>query len=457
MTRPVRRSTQCAVVGAGMSGLAAAAALSEEGVDVVVVEARDRVGGRVCSQRLDDGTWIDLGGQWVGSDHLRLRALAERHAQPLVPQYDAGATVLRARGTSTRVRGRVPFGLGPVGLPALAAGIVRLDRLARTVPVEAPWTAPKARRWDAQTLASWLEGAVPHQRARAILTATLTGILAVEPSEVSLLHALAYLHSGGGLESLSGTTGAAQDAVLRDGVQSVAESMAAGLDVLLEAPVRTVAQDEHGVRLDFDGGSLDAERVVVALPPTLAGRLRYGPPLPEARDQLTQRMPQGTAIKCIAVYPRPFWRDAGLSGLVLDGDGPVSMIIDGTRDPGRNGVLIGFIEGAAARASGTSRREAVLSCFERHMGPDAATPRTYVERDWSTEEFTRGCYAGMMPPGAWTSYGPALRAPVGRIHWAGTETATQWMGYIEGAVQAGERAAAEVFAQLGVAASRSRR
>lgn len=457
MTRPVRRSTQCAVVGAGMSGLAAAAALSEEGVDVVVVEARDRVGGRVCSQQLDDGTWIDLGGQWVGSDHRRLRVLAERHGQPLVPQYDAGATVLHARGTSTQVRGRVPFGLGPVGLPALAAGIVRLDRLARTVPAEAPWTAPKAWRWDAQTLASWLEGAVPHQRARAILTATLTGILAVEPAEVSMLHALAYLHSGGGLETLSGTTGAAQDAVLRDGVQSLADSMAAGLDVLLEAPVRTVSQDEHGVRLDFDGGSLDAERVVVALPPTLAGRLRYGPPLPEARDQLTQRMPQGTAIKCIAVYPRPFWRDAGLSGLVLDGDGPVSMIIDGTRDPGRNGVLIGFIEGAAARASGTNRREAVLSCFERHMGPDAATPRTYVERDWSTEEFTRGCYAGMMPPGAWTAYGPALRAPVGRIHWAGTETATQWMGYIEGAVQAGERAAAEVLAQRGVAASRSRR
>ena len=168
--------------------------------------------------------------------------------------------------------------------------------------------------------------------------------------------------------------------------------------------------------------------------------------MPAARDQLTQRMPQGRAVKCVAVYDRPFWRADGLSGLVLDSDGPVSMIIDGTRAPERNGILIAFIEGSAATSvTAADRRTAVLQSLERHFGPAAATPREYVDRNWSTEPHTRGCYAGVMPPGVWTAFGDALRTPVGRIHWAGTETATDWMGYIEGAVRAGERAASEIL------------
>jgi len=238
--------------------------------------------------------------------------------------------------------------------------------------------------------------------------------------------------------------------VFVDGVQSLAEQMAAELNLVLGAPVRAITQTDDAVRVSFERGTVEAQRAIVALPPTLAGRLVYTPAMPAARDQLTQRMPQGRAVKCVAVYDRPFWRAEGLSGLVLDADGPVSMVIDGTRDPAQNGVLIGFIEGSAASSiRAADRRAAVLRSLERHFGPAAATPREYVDRDWSAEPYTRGCYAGVMPPGAWTAFGEALRTPVGRIHWAGTETATDWMGYIEGAVRAGERAAAEILRARG--------
>ncbi|HET7690049.1 MAG TPA: FAD-dependent oxidoreductase, partial [Nocardioidaceae bacterium] len=189
-----------------------------------------------------------------------------------------------------------------------------------------------------------------------------------------------------------------------------------------------------------------------AVPPTLAGRIDYEPPLPAARDQLTQRVPQGSSIKCLAVYETPFWRTDGLSGLVLDCDGPVSMVIDASPEAAGPGILVGFYEGRNARAasglSSAERREQVLACFSRHVGDRALAPREYLDQDWSQEPFTRGCYAGVMPPGAWTGYGHALREPVGPIHWAGTETALSAMGYVEGALESGERAAAEVLAAM---------
>lgn len=190
----------------------------------------------------------------------------------------------------------------------------------------------------------------------------------------------------------------------------------------------------------------------MALPPTLAGRIAYDPPLPGLRDQLTQRVPQGTVVKCMAVYERPFWREQGLNGQAISDAGPVRVVFDNSPPGGGLGILLGFLEGRAARnwgqASEAARRAAVIGTFARIFGPAAARPEGYVERRWAEEEFTRGCYGAHLPPGGWTSYGRALRTPVGPIHWAGTETATEWSGYMDGAVQSGERAAAEALAAL---------
>jgi monoamine oxidase len=199
-----------------------------------------------------------------------------------------------------------------------------------------------------------------------------------------------------------------------------------------------------------------ARRAVVAIPPTLAGRLDYSPALPPLRDQLLQRIPMGTVIKVQCVYDTPFWRAAGLAGQATSDTGPVRITFDNSPPDASEskgpGVLMGFIEAADGRRalgwSRAQRREAVVESFARYFGAKARAPVAYVEKSWAAEEWTRGCYAGYFPPGVWTDFGHVLRAPVGRIHWAGTETATVWNGYMDGAVRSGERVAGEVAARL---------
>jgi monoamine oxidase len=268
----------------------------------------------------------------------------------------------------------------------------------------------------------------------------------VEPAEVSLLHVLFYAAAAGGWDDLLDTEGGAQQDRLAGGTQQLSIRIAEELGdrVRLSAPVRAVRIDGDGVV----AGEVRARRVIVAVPPALAARIEYDPPLPGVRDQLTQRMPMGSVIKCMAVYEEPFWREDGLSGQAVSLPGPAQVVFDNTPPSGSPG-LIGFLEARDARKlaglPAGERREAVLRGFQRLFGRRAAHPLLYVEKDWSSEVYSRGCYAGVLGPGAWTGYGRALREPVGRIHWAGTETATRWMGYLDGAIESGKRAAAEVM------------
>src|SRR5262249_55641680 len=162
------------------------------------------------------------------------------------------------------------------------------------------------------------------------------------------------------------------------------------------APVRQIVDDGESVAVYGDSIDAQAAHVIVAIPPTLAGRIDYEPGLPGWRDQLTQRMPQGSVIKCMAVYDEPFWRNDGYSGQVTSTDGPVKVVFDNTPSTGGNGVLLGFLEGEQARALGRvsldARRDAVIACFTRFFGPHASTPIEYVERSWAEEMYTRGCY-----------------------------------------------------------------
>jgi monoamine oxidase len=188
------------------------------------------------------------------------------------------------------------------------------------------------------------------------------------------------------------------------------------------------------------------------LPPTLTCRIAYDPPLPGQRDQLVQRMPQGSVIKCMAIYDEPFWRADGLSGQAMSDVGPAKIVFDNSPPDGSPGVLLAFLEGERARGAGRlsadARRDQILGGLTRLFGPKASKPANFLERSWAEEEWTRGCYGCYMPPGVWTSYGDALRAPIGRIHWAGAETATVWNGYMDGAVQSGVRAAEEALGSV---------
>lgn len=444
------------VVGAGLAGLAAARRLVDDGHEVTVLEARDRVGGRTEGHVLDDGTPLELGGQWLGEGHTRMYQLVEELGLEHFRTWnDEGELTLDLRGRRSTVKphkGAVPR-LSPFVLADLAQGMARFERLAKRTDLERPWRTPNAELLDGRTWETWIRRNLRTRTGRAYFRVACEAVWAAEASDVSLLHALFYTRSNADLETLLAVDrGAQQDRVVGGSVR-IAEAMAAGLGdrVMLGSPVRRVEQDGRGVRVATRQGVVhEGDAVVVTVPPTLAGRLEYDPPLPSWRDQLTQRTPAGSVIKVYAIYPQPFWRRSGLNGQAASDVGPVKVVFDNSPPGGTPGVLMGFFEGREAREwarrTEPERRQAAVDCFVRYFGPGAARPEQYVERDWMAEEFTRGCYGAHFGTGVWTSYGEAWRAPVGRIHWAGAECATEWNGYMEGAVRSGEAVAAEVVA-----------
>ena len=448
------RVTDVAVVGAGLAGLAAARALRRSGCEVVVLEARDRVGGRTLNQPIGDGKVVELGAQWVGPTQDRILALIGELGLERFPSHSRGENLFERGGELTRYEGTIPK-VNPLALAEVALVMKRINRMAAQVPPEAPWHAPKAAAWDSQTFESWMRRNVRTALARDILRLAIIGVWAAEPRDVSLLHVLFYIRSAGSLEMLVDVEGGAQEARVVGGTQLISERVAAELgadSVVLSSPVRSISREDGAVRLSSDAVTVRARRAIVAMPPALAGRIHYTPALPALRDGLSQRMAQGSVVKCMAIYERPFWRERGLSGAVTSASGPISVVFDNSPPDGSPGVLLGFFEGKAARdvvdLDREARRRIVLDCMARFFGPEAVRAEGYVDRAWGADEWARGCYGGYFAPGGWSDHGPALRESIGPIHWAGAETAIVWNGYMDGAVSSGERAADEVLAAL---------
>ncbi len=441
-------------MGAGLAGLAAARAISAAGRKPVVLEARDRVGGRTLNEPIADDAIVEVGGQWVGPQQTRILELIRELGLDTFPTYGTGANLFERKGTLRRYDGTIPK-VSPVALAETGVVLARLDRLAKKLDPERPWEAAAAERWDGQTFATWIRRSTATPAARDLIRLAIWAVWAAEPEDLSLLHVLFYIRSAGSFSALLDTEGGAQEARIVGGSQLISLRMAEALGdaVRLSSPVRRITSSGDGVTVEHEGGSVEASRAIVAMPPVLTARIAYEPALPSKRDGLTQRMAQGSVVKCMAVYPEPFWRAEGLSGQVTSADGPVSVTYDNSPPSGSPGVLLAFLEGGAARAATdlpeAERRSLVLGCLERFFGPRAAKPDRYLDKPWAADPFSRGCYGGYMPPGAWRENGPALRAPVGLIHWAGAETATIWNGYMEGAVRSGERAAREALGANG--------
>ena len=448
-----RRSADVVVVGAGLAGLVAATRVAAAGRSVVVLEARpDRVGGRVESAWYGSRAF-DLGGAWIGADHSRAAALAEELGVSTWPAHADGEPVVIQGGRRRGGRGHKLRHAGATLEARRAAR--RLDRLSASVDTREPWAAEAAAGLDAHTLASWLASEVRLRRARSTLSGTLTNLLGIEPHVVSLLHALFYFRASGGIAAM---LGGAQATLLEGGAQTLATRLAENLGdaVVLGAPVTRIEHGASGVRVHCGDDMVEAGAAIVAVAPALAGRIAYEPALPVERDRLTSAMPHGDVTKTVVVYKTAFWRDAGLSGEAWGDELPFSFSYDMSPPDGDPGVLTLFFVGERARRhrslSAIARRIASLEALECCFGRPAGHPLSVVERDWAAEPWTRGAYGAYMPPGVWTRYGNALRAPVGPIAWAGTETAVEHAGYMEGAIESGERAAAEALATQRAAA-----
>jgi monoamine oxidase len=463
-----QRDVDVVVVGAGLAGLSAARELQEHGHSVVVLEARDRVGGRTLNHPLPNGYHGDLGGTWIGPTQTQIAKLAKEMGVHAFTQPDDGKQVFYGGdgvitySDTTPLLGTAPP--DPTILPDVLAVIPLIDQLATTIPVDAPWEAVNAGPYDRETLDTWLRsvsvGAT--DKFMRVVSAAFEALVGAEPREVSLLDALAYVStatdgsSPGTFERLIDTRGGAQAERFVEGSQMISIRLAQRIGmrhVLLDNPVYKITQHGQGVTVVAEHVTVRAKYVVVAIPPTLAGRIEYHPLMPSARDSLTQRSPQGQLMKVEAFFDRPWWRDNGLNGAAVSTLGPAKTTFDVSPQDGKIGGLLGFVGGDEARRfSGRPEalKHAVLSNFSTffNKGKPIPRPTSMVVMDWTREQWTRGCPVAIAAPGTISEYGPHMAKPVGRIHWAGTETATYWHGYMDGAVRSGYRAADEVRAKL---------
>ena len=462
-----RADVDVVVVGGGLSGLSTAKDLAAANKTFVVLEARDTVGGRVRNFNLTNGGEVELGAEFVGPTQDRVLALAAELGLETFLIYDTGDNILYRNGKVTPFAGDLATGLPPVQpLDLIEVGISEftLDQWASQIDVYAPWTHPRAEEWDSQTLQDFTNVYGPGPDAQFLLDLMATSVFSTNMHEPSMLWVLAYIASAGNqtevgtLERLTGVKNAAQESRIVGGTQLLAIELANKLgwdNIKLNQPVEKVIlepqQDVYIVETPLQNFS--AEHVVIAMAPPMAARIEYDPPVPAARDQLTQRMPMGAIGKAIAIYETPFWRDMGLNGQVLSDAGAMRSTFDSSPPDGSFGAMMGFLEADVVRQLDELTIPEIETITTQdlvnYFGPQAANVSQWVIQRWDLEEYSRGGPVAYAPPGVLTEYGAeGLRAPFGKLHFAGTETAPYWTGYMDGAIRSGERAAAEIISNF---------
>ncbi|MFJ1733482.1 flavin monoamine oxidase family protein [Streptomyces sp. NPDC088254] len=436
------------VVGAGLAGLTAAADLAARGIEVTVLEARDRVGGRMHGIEVVPGRWADAGAAYLGERHTELLSLMAESGLKTVPTTMDGESRFALGGAPARsVPGRFP----PLSGVALGEMFDLLDEVTRSVRPDAPWLTPDAAHLDAMTAAEWADANLKHEDSRQFFPLFLGEMMAAAPADVSVLHMAFYLRSGGGLRYLNAFAGGAQEWRIDGGAHRLCQALAAGLGdrVRLSEPVTAVEQDDEGVVVRSTGGGTRARAVVVALPPVLADRIDFRPGLPAPRSG--PRTAPGCAVKVHLIHPSPLWREQGLSGWSVSNDGPLLSTVDDSPADGGAGILTGFVTGEEAHRFATLSHEEQRAAAVGHAArlfPGLPEPIGFHVTDWVNDPYSKGCYAALFGPGDWLSLGPGLTAPHGRVHWAGTETSTEFFGLMEGAIRSGHRASAEAAARL---------
>jgi monoamine oxidase len=451
---PERVDADVCVVGAGYAGLTAARRLQQNGKTVAVLEARDRVGGRIWTQKLSDGSPVDRGGAWLGPKHDAMFGLAREMGVSTYKTWVKGAHLLVDGARTRRYTGLIPK-ISPLAVGTIAWTQLKVDRMSKQLPLDAPWTAKRAAEWDARTLADFLEHTgIRTKIARDLFEMAVRGLFTGDLNDVSFLHFLFLVRGHGSINTLFSIENGAQENMIEGGAGSIARLMADELGdaIHLSAPARSITQHDDHVVVIADDRTVSARHVVVAVPPALALEIEFDPVLPDDRLTLYRNDVGGPETKTLVVYDEPFWRADGFSGQTSEPGSAAEVTLDATPAAGSPGVIASFTFGPIAdhmdALDRAVRRRMVLSALTSRLGPRAASPSEFIETPWFAEEWTRGCSFAHIRPGFLSRYGHLLREPFARVHWAGTETATMSHGAMDGAVRSGERAATEILDRL---------
>jgi len=451
--QPVARHVNVIIIGAGLSGLMAGRELLKRGVDsFLVLEARERVGGRTLNMPIGGGHIVEVGGEWIGPGQNAIAALIDELGISAFDQYYEGDTTYDIEGVISR-------GLLPDVSLSEAADFAKiawkLDRLCKKMPVGEPWRMNDASALDRTTLGNWLREHASTSFTPSVFRLISRAVWSGYPERISLLWVLHYLRSAGGLLPVILNDGGAQDQRIDGGSQVISERMAAELGdrVLLGQPVLRIAdQAPERMRVVTSAETFTTDRVIVAMAPADTTRIEFAPALPKPRQDLAAgwaRLPRLPLVKAAMLYERPFWRTEGLNGAMQSDRSPIQLVFDNSPEDASMGVLSCFLSVVESPhlADRKAREHGLKKELARYFGTKALGATGYVEKDWSADPWSTGCITPLTP-GVLTAGGEHLRKPSGRIFWAGTESAKRWCGYMDGAISAGARAADEVHASL---------
>jgi len=447
MTTSPTRATDVVVVGAGLAGLTAADELVRAGRDVLVLEGRDRVGGRIRRTEVA-GVGVDAGATWVAPGHTAVRELASRLGCELVPQFHQGKGVISFGG---RRRVESATALAPWVVLDLARVMGGLQKLADDLPVAAPWDHPRAAELDRMSLGEWLTTRRALRDTRKFVAMISLVHWGAPPGDVSLLNVVRYIRTLGGLEHMLAVEGGDQQDRMLGTMHTLVSRFAGTLHprVLLGSPARRITDRDDRVVVETDRDRVEARYVVVTAAPAHRSGITYTPAPPPQRYGLSRSWRLGALSKAFVAYDRPFWRDLGLSGEGVSDDGTVFLTFDVSPAADGPGILMVFCDARGFDADDEAeRRRRVVAHLVHLFGERARQHLDYTDFAWGNDELAPGGPNPAVAPTAWTTFGRFLREPVGRVHWAGSETADETSGTMNGAILSGRRAAAEVVARL---------